>query len=46
MGDHRVSHFDEQKGRAFMKAVLDDLRALAFMLEDGRVESGTARIGA
>ncbi|MDX6532097.1 MAG: hypothetical protein QOH41_4387 [Blastocatellia bacterium] len=29
-----------------MKAVLDDLRALAFMLENGRVESGVTRIGA
>jgi CBS domain-containing protein len=46
MGDHNVEHFDEQKGRTFMKAVLDDLRALAFMLDDGRVESGIGRIGA
>src|ERR1044071_9192004 len=29
-----------------MKALLEDLRALAFMLEDGRVESGVQRIGA
>src|ERR1043165_4225333 len=29
-----------------MKALLDDLRALAFMLDDGRVESGVQRIGA
>jgi len=29
-----------------MKALLEDLRALAFMLEDGRVESGVRRIGA
>src|SRR5215469_6342662 len=46
MGDHNVAHFDDQKGRVFMKAVLDDVRALAFMLSDGRVESGVARIGA
>ena len=29
-----------------MKALLEDLRALAFMLADGRVESGITRIGA
>jgi CBS domain-containing protein len=29
-----------------MKALLEDLRALAFMLEDDRVESGVRRIGA
>jgi len=29
-----------------MKALLEDLRALAFMLEDGRVETGVTRIGA
>src|SRR6185369_16694965 len=32
--------------QAFMKALLEDLRALAFMLEDGRIESGVERIGA
>ena len=46
MGDHNVEDFDQKKAQAFMKAVLDDLRALAFMMEDGRVESGVARIGA
>jgi CBS domain-containing protein len=46
MGDHNVDDFDQKKAQAFMKAVLDDLRALAFMLEDGRVESGVTRIGA
>ena len=46
MGDHNVEDFDQKKAQAFMKAVLDDLRALAFMLEEGRVESGVARIGA
>ena len=47
MGEHKVEqHVDEKKSQAFMKALLDDLRALAFMLEDGRVESGTTRIGA
>jgi hypothetical protein len=35
-----------RRRQAFMKALLEDLRALAFMLEDDRVESGVTRIGA
>jgi CBS domain-containing protein len=47
MGEHQVEqHVDEKKSQAFMKALLDDLRALAFMLENGHVESGITRIGA
>ena len=46
MGDHNVEEFDQQKSQAFMKAVLDDLRALAFMLERSLLESGVRRIGA
>ena len=47
MGEHNVEqHVDEQKAQAFMRALLEDLRALAFMLEDGRIESGVRRIGA
>jgi CBS domain-containing protein len=47
MGEHNVEqHVDEKKAQAFMKALLEDLRALAFMLEDDRVESGITRIGA
>ena len=46
MGEHNVEAFDETKYQQFMKALLDDLRALAFMLDDGRVESGVRRIGA
>src|SRR6185369_16436204 len=47
MGEHNIEqHADEKKAQAFMKALLEDLRALAFMLEDGRVESGVRRIGA
>src|SRR4029079_11975113 len=44
MGEHNVEEFDQQKSQAFMKAVLNDLRALAFMLEGGLVDSGTGRI--
>src|SRR6185436_11315139 len=47
MGEHSVEQqVDERKSQAFMTALLEDLRALAFMLEDGRVESGPRRIGA
>src|SRR5687768_6911399 len=47
MGEHQVEQqVDEKKAQAFMKALLEDLRALAFMLEDGRIESGVTRIGA
>ena len=34
MGEHNVEQqVDEKKAQAFMKALLEDLRALAFMLE-------------
>lgn len=47
MGEHNVEQqIDERKAQEFMHALLEDLRALAFMLNDGRVESGKARIGA
>ena len=47
MGEHNVEqHVDEKKAQAFMKALLEDLRALAFMLENGWIESGARRIGA
>ena len=47
MGEHNVErHVDERKAQVFMKALLEDLRALAFMLEDGRIECGVTRIGA
>jgi CBS domain-containing protein len=46
MGEHNVAEFDQEKSQAFMKAVLNDLRALAFMLETGLVESGVRRVGA
>jgi CBS domain-containing protein len=47
MGEHSVEQeLDEQKMRDFTQALLADLRALAFMLEDSRIESGVRRIGA
>ena len=47
MGEHQVEqHGDETKAQVFMKALLEDLRALAFMLGAGHVETGVTRIGA
>ena len=47
MGEHNVEQqVDEKKAQAFMGALLEDLRALAFMLENGRVESDVNRVGA
>jgi CBS domain-containing protein/gamma-glutamyl:cysteine ligase YbdK (ATP-grasp superfamily) len=47
MGEHNVEQeLDERKLHEFMQALLSDLRALAFMLENGRIESGARRIGA
>ena len=47
MGEHNVEQeLDEGKLHEFMQALLADLRALAFMLENGCIESGVRRIGA
>ena len=47
MGQHNVEEgADQQKSQEFMKALLEDLRALAFMLGNGLIESGARRIGA
>ena len=47
MGEHNVEQqFDEKKSQAFMKALLEDLRALEFMIETNRFETGVTRIGA
>lgn len=47
MGEHNVEQYvDEKQSQASMKALLEDLRALAFMLEEGHFESGVRRIGA
>jgi CBS domain-containing protein/gamma-glutamylcysteine synthetase len=47
MGEHNVEQqFDEKKSQAFMKALLEDLRALEFMIETDRLETGVTRIGA
>ena len=46
MGEHNVEQFDETSSQAFMKALLDDLRALEYMIATGQLESGVTRIGA
>jgi CBS domain-containing protein len=47
MGAHDIDkQYDESKSQAFMKALLDDLRALEYMIEAGRLETGVTRIGA
>ena len=47
MGEHNVEQqVNEQKLHAYTQALLDDLRALAFMLEDGRIEGGVRKLGA
>jgi len=47
MGEQDINQvLDERQQRAFMKALLDDLRALELMLEGDTLESGVRRIGA
>lgn len=47
MGEHNVEKDpDENKLQAFMKALLDDLRALDYMLDNDLIENGVRRIGA
>lgn len=46
MGEQDVNQvLDEQQQRAFMKALLDDLRALELMLEGNLIESDIRRVG-
>src|SRR4030095_3368079 len=47
MGAHNVEQqIDAKKSQAFMKALLADLRALEFMIDTDRFETGVTRIGA
>jgi CBS domain-containing protein len=47
MGQHEVEQqFDSEKLQLFMSALLDDLRALDYMIEHERIESGVHRVGA
>ena len=46
MGEHNVEQVDEKTSQDFMKALLEDLRALEYMIRSGLLESGVTRIGA
>jgi CBS domain-containing protein/gamma-glutamyl:cysteine ligase YbdK (ATP-grasp superfamily) len=47
MGEHHVKQdLDDRQLRAFMRALLADLRALELMLDGGQFERGVRRIGA
>jgi CBS domain-containing protein/gamma-glutamyl:cysteine ligase YbdK (ATP-grasp superfamily) len=47
MGEQDVNQvLDERQQRSYMKALLDDLRALELMLEGDLIESGVRRVGA
>src|SRR5690625_7581703 len=47
MGEHNVEQAaDERTRRTFMKALLDDVRALEEMVATGMIESGIRSIGA
>src|SRR6185369_16584103 len=47
MGEHTVNQIgDQPQTQAFMKALLEDLRALVFMLQQGLIEKDTKRFGA
>lgn len=47
MGEHNIEQeLDEIKVRAYLKALLNDLRALEHMLDNGLIEAGVRRIGA
>jgi len=47
MGEQAVDQqLDEKTSQAFMKALLEDLRALEYMIATGGFETGVARIGA
>jgi hypothetical protein len=47
MGKHEVEQqLDQHKLQAFMSAVLDDLRALDYLIDHDAIETGVRRIGA
>src|SRR5262252_2833424 len=47
MGQHEIEpRFDNPKLQAFMGALLNDLRALDYMIDHGAIESGVHRVGA
>lgn len=46
MGEQNVNALDEHQRKAFTKALLNDVRAMERMLEEGLFETGIRRIGA
>jgi len=47
MGEHLTpEQYDEQRHHAFLRALLDDVKALEVMLDNGLIESDQRRIGA
>ena len=46
MGEQNVNGLDDARRKTFTKALLNDVRALEIMLEEGRFETGIRRIGA
>ena len=46
MGDQQISPLTSQAKKDFLRNLLDDLRALELMLDQGMIESGKTRIGA
>jgi CBS domain-containing protein len=47
MGEQKIPEgMDQQQLRAFMRALLEDVQALEYMLENDLIESGIRRIGA
>ncbi|MBL7979458.1 MAG: CBS domain-containing protein [Bacteroidetes Order II. Incertae sedis bacterium] len=47
MGDHNINRYlDEEQLRRFTAAILRDVRALEYMLENNLIETGKRRIGA
>ena len=47
MGEHDIATSqDAEAQRSFMRALLEDVRALERMIQEGRIESGIRRVGA
>jgi len=46
MGEHEVSEIESAELRRFMQSLLNDLRALEHMIDEGMIETDVRRIGA
>jgi CBS domain-containing protein/gamma-glutamyl:cysteine ligase YbdK (ATP-grasp superfamily) len=46
MGEHNVEEIEERSLQVFVRALLEDLRALEYMIATNQLESGVTRIGA